>query len=247
MKKVFTIFLLILSSAFLFAQEEGDPEDLIEIEAEGRTFQQIADSLFQYLDPLKIPFGVLTNRVYAGDRLSSFSNGDTIRAENLKQTFWDLEQATLPYTGFVSRYTEVNDSLFNQINRGELPIMIIDYNISSIKEDAYDIGALIIGEDGLPREGDSELSAYETGSCLVAGLAAKQAYANKPYHFTLKHILSNTSYEISQVNIIDLSSQDQWVVLPERETEVIFTETGNRYFKIQVQFNNRETSSFIFF
>src|SRR5690625_1845884 len=115
------------------------------------------------------------------------------------------------------------------------------------KEDAYDIGALNIGEDGLPREGDSELSAYETGSCLIAGLAAKQAYANKPYHFTLKHILSNTSYEISQVNIIDLSSQDQWVVLPERETEVIFTETGNRYFKIQVQFNNRETSSFIFF
>src|SRR5690606_6491345 len=136
MKKIFTIFLLILSNTFLFAQEEGEPEDLIEIEAEGRTFQQIADSLFQYLNPRPIPFGVLTNRVYAGDRLGSFSNGDTIRAENLKQTYWDLEQATLPYTGFVPRYAEVNDSLFNQINRGELPIMIIDYNISSIKEDA---------------------------------------------------------------------------------------------------------------
>src|SRR5690625_2413049 len=246
MKKIFTVLLLILSST-LFAQEEGEPEDLIEIEAEGRTFQQITDSLFQYLNPMQIPFGVLTNRVYAGDRRSAFSKGDTIRAENLKHTYWDIERAILPYTGFLPRYPEIKDSLFNQINRGELPIMIIDYNISSIKEDAYDIGALIIGEDGLPREGDSELSAYETGSCLIAGLAAKQAYANKPYHFTLKHILSNISYDISLVNIIDLSSQDQWVVLPERETEVIFTETGNRYFKIQVQFNNRETSSFIFF
>jgi len=54
MKKIFTIFLLILSNTFLFAQEEGEPEDLIEIEAEGRTFQQIADSLFQYLNPRQI-------------------------------------------------------------------------------------------------------------------------------------------------------------------------------------------------
>jgi|GEM_PF-1787745 len=64
MKKIFTLSLFIFSNFLLFAQEEGDPGNIIEIDANGRSYQQITDSLFSNLDNSQIPFGVLTDRVY---------------------------------------------------------------------------------------------------------------------------------------------------------------------------------------
>jgi len=244
MKKIFTFLLFALTSSILFAQEEGDPEGIVEITANGRSFQQITDSLFINLDKSQIPFGVLTDRVYLGNSLNSYGNGDTIAAETIKQVFWNAENATIPNSGFIPRYQRVSDSLFLAINKGELPLMIVDYNISSIKEDAYETGALTIDPNGFITNGDNGITPYETARCMVAGITAKNAYANFPYQFTLPfdNILSNTTSKIEQIKITNVNSGNEYILIPGGKIDVTFLIEGTQFLTIQIKYQEGITN-----
>lgn len=92
MKKfLLTALLLATLPCISVAQQQGGTES--EIEANGRTFQQIFDSLTTGLIKSRIPYGYLYNRVYPWTQLDEWQDGDTTSMYGLFQRWFDVEQS----------------------------------------------------------------------------------------------------------------------------------------------------------
>ena len=86
---------LILIFIFCFAGFPVQAQTEVEIEANGRSYSQIFDSLSTGLIPSRIPYGTLYDRVYGWSGLDTWGNGDTTSVSRLFQSWYDAEQSVV--------------------------------------------------------------------------------------------------------------------------------------------------------
>ncbi len=91
MKKILHHILLIF--VFSFAANTIQAQTEIEIDANGRTYSQIFDSLSTGLIQARIPYGTLYDRVYGWSGMSEWQSGDTTSVAQLFQGWYDAEKA----------------------------------------------------------------------------------------------------------------------------------------------------------
>ena len=85
------ILFFVFTVTFLTAQAQTE----IEIDANGRSYSQIFDSLSTGLIPSRIPYGTLYDRVYGWSGLDTWEGGDTTSVSRLFQSWYDAEQSVV--------------------------------------------------------------------------------------------------------------------------------------------------------
>ncbi len=86
---------LLLLIAVTFSSYKLNAQTEIEINANGRSYSQIFDSLSTGLIPSRIPYGTLYDRVYPWSGLSQWLNGDTTTMSHLFQSWYDAEKSVM--------------------------------------------------------------------------------------------------------------------------------------------------------
>src|SRR5690606_17220306 len=135
MRKILCIVLLALYGGAVLAQNAEDSIAVREIEAGNRNFQQIFDSLAQNLDYLRVPQGMLANRVFLGAEMANITPGDTISSDHIRQLVFNMDKAALPNLDVTPVYEDLMESNKQLMLKSRLPIVVLDYTLSKISED----------------------------------------------------------------------------------------------------------------
>lgn len=163
-KLLYLLILITLSvSNRVYAQTER------EIEANGRTYSQIFDSLSTGLIPARIPYGVLYDRVYPWSGLSEWTNGDTTSVAHLFQSWFDAEQSVVDASIRPNNYSTIRDAVQQQLFEVKLPIIALNFQFGYIDSTAGQDGRLS-EPDGILTD-NGQASPYLTKGVTIAGMA----------------------------------------------------------------------------
>lgn len=199
--KILSLLIVILLSVNprLYAQTE------IDIDANGRTYSQIFDSLSTGLIPSRIPYGILYDRVYPWSGLSQWTNGDTTSVAHLFQSWFDAEQSVIDPSVRPDNYTTMRDEVQHQIFEVKLPIVALNFQFGYIDSTAVQDGRL--SESNGILTDNQQASPYLTKQVTIAGVAIDKIYANTNYvlQYGSPLILDNTTTTIQNIVVTNIT------------------------------------------
>jgi len=118
---------LILAFVFAIGAYTVQAQTEIDIDANGRSYSQIFDSLSTGLIPARIPYGTLYDRVYGWSGLDTWGNGDTTSVSRLFQSWYDAEQSVVNPLARPNNYDSMRIVIQQQIFQVKLPVIAINY------------------------------------------------------------------------------------------------------------------------
>jgi len=89
LRKLILILVFSITGFAVHAQTE------VEIEANGRSYSQIFDSLSTGLIPSRIPYGTLYDRVFGWSGLDTWIDSDTVSVSRIFQSWYDAEHSVV--------------------------------------------------------------------------------------------------------------------------------------------------------
>lgn len=193
-KIIILAFILCCYAAKINAQTE------INITAGSKTYSETFDSLSTGLNPSRIPFGILYDRVYGWSGLDNFQNGDTTAVSRLLQGWYDLEQSYTNSNLRPNRYENMRKKVEQKIFAVQLPIITLLSNFSFIDSMAYSDGRIIVN-NGMLIDNNGALP-YSTKQIAMAGFGIDKVVANKNYALQLDTAITsnNTTYQIQSID-----------------------------------------------
>lgn len=153
------------------AQQQSGTER--EIEANGRTFQQIFDSLTVGLIKSRIPYSYLYNRVFPWTQLDEWQDGDTTSMYGLFQSWFDVAQSYVGSKGITYRYEIMRDSVAAQKRKLQLPVLALRNNFALLDSNAVADGRLDTSR-GLIADNGQGLPPYLSRSASLSGIATDE-------------------------------------------------------------------------
>ena len=150
-------FIAIMQSTKIVAQENED-----------RNITEVFDSLTTGLIKDRIPFGVLYDRVFPWSNLNEWDNEDSIHNYKLFQAWFDLENSNVYDDLRTNTYSAMRKNTNQEINLGQIPLLVINYNYSYFDLEAFQDGRLSM-VDGIIT--DNNLSTpYMTKNVTFGGI-----------------------------------------------------------------------------
>jgi pimeloyl-ACP methyl ester carboxylesterase len=234
-QKLFYLLLLIaltLSTNKLHAQTE------IDINANGRNYSQIFDSLSTGLIPSRIPYGTLYDRVYPWSGLSRWVNGDTTTMSHLFQSWYDAEKSVINSLARPNNYAAMRSVVQQQLFAIQLPIVAINYQFGYFDSTCVQDGR-VSAINGMLRDNNGA-SPYLTKQVTIAGIATDSIYAYKNYalQYGSPLLLNNTSTTIQNVVVNNVTAGTQYTLTAGVAQTIQFTQAGNNVLKFTVKLSN---------
>ncbi len=238
-KRIAVLLLILLFQTHMAKAQQSIPE----IEANGRSYSQIFDSLSTGLIPSRIPYGVLMDRVYAWSALSSWSNTDTLSASRLFQTWYDSENAVMDSTIRPNYYLTMRDIVQQQLYEVKLPVLAFNYQFGFIDSNALNDGRMS-EVNGILTD-NNNASPYFSKQVTFAGLATEEVIANKNYalQYSSSLILNNTSHTIQNIVVTNLTANIQYILAANTAQTIQFATAGKHLLRFAITLSNG--SSFI--
>lgn len=209
-----------------------------DIDANGRSYSQIFDSLSTGLILNRIPYGTLYDRVYPWSGLTEWSMGDTTSVPHLFQSWFDAEQSVIDSLLRLHVYDTMRSAIQQQLFQMKLPIVVINFQFAYIDSMAESDGRTSVINGILTDNGLA--SPYLTKQVSIAGLPIDKIYSNKNYLlvFGSPTILNNTSVVIDSVILDNLTEGSQKRLSSGAPQAIQFTLTGSNVLKLTVKLNN---------
>lgn len=142
-----------------------------EIEVGNRSYGQVFDSLSTGLIPSRIPYGILMDRIYGWASLAEWTNGDTVKASRLFQTWYDAEEAYMNPANRPANYLAMRDTVDQMIYEVKLPVVAFTYQFGYIDSFATQDGRLSVS-NGMLTDNNNALP-YISKQVNMAGLATE--------------------------------------------------------------------------
>lgn len=227
------LYSLLLFAALLFS---GKVQAQTEIEADGRTYSQLFDSLSTGLIPSRIPFGVLYDRVYPWSGLSKWTNGDTTSVAHLFQSWFDAEQSVMDPLVRPNNYNAMRDVVQQQLYQMKLPVVALNFRFAYFDSTAEQDGRISVTNGMLTDNGQA--SPYLTREVTFAGIATDKIYTNKNYalQYSSPLLLNNTTTSIQSIMVS--ASGAQYTLTAGVPQLVQFTQAGSNVVSFTVNLSN---------
>lgn len=116
----------------------------IEVNANGRSYSQIFDSLSTGLIQSRIPYGTLYDRVYPWSGLSKWVSGDTTSVAHLFQSWYDAEKSVMNPLSRPNNYPAMRTAVQQQLYAVKLPIIAINYQFAYFDSTAVQDGRVSV-------------------------------------------------------------------------------------------------------
>ncbi len=232
-KLLYLLMIIALSvSNRAYAQTE------IEIDANGRTYSQIFDSLSSGLIPARIPYGILYDRVYPWSGLSQWTNGDTTSVAHLFQSWFDAEQSVIDPSVRPNNYSTMRDEVQHQIFEAKLPIVTLNFQFGYIDSTAVQDGRL--SESNGILTDNQQASPYLTKQVTIAGIAIDKIYANTNYvlQYGGPLILDNTTTAIQNIMVTNITGGTQYTLTAGAGQITQFTQAGDNVVSFTVNLSD---------
>jgi len=197
--------------------------DSIVVDANGRTYQQIFDSLTQNLNKNKIKTGLLYNRVHPYTNLHLWESGQTTSASDLIQSWWDIEHSYLNQETAPIAYKEMRDKLLLDRIQLRVPILAVAADFNYFHPDAIQSGAITL-KKGLFEDGNPNLPAYAQNSVRLAGLGFDEVIEGKTYllNYDERLVFNNTAHPIDSIQLENTDTKERWVLTEGQEVPIVF-------------------------
>ena len=175
MKKIlslcFVAYFINLGYAF------GQNDSLFKDSTINVSFTKMIDSCFKYVDLSQVPTGLLMEKASTSVDLAAFTGQvtDSIDASIylLRRVYGTLHRASVD-TNVVKDTMDLEllvDTMQHYLSSGKIPIAIINYKYSCIKENAFDDSLLRMDGIELYDIDEREENPYETHTCFIASAA----------------------------------------------------------------------------
>ncbi|MEO6832964.1 MAG: hypothetical protein ABI378_10735 [Chitinophagaceae bacterium] len=217
--------ILLLYTNHTYAQSSED--STINIPENGRTYTQIFDSLTAGLIPMRVPYGVLYDRVYPWSGADAWQNDDTASVYQLYQTWFDMEHSRMDSTAPVT-YNAMRQTVDNMALEGRIPLLFISYNFARIDSTAVNDGRLSF-VDSVLTDNNIGPAPYTTHQVNIAGLPIDHATAGDTLSIEYNndiYRLSNTNATILSISITDVSEGWQYSFEPNNSQSIVFAQEG---------------------
>jgi len=225
-------------SIFLSLQQTSNAQTNTEIEANGRSYSQIFDSLSTGLIPSRIPYGVLMDRVYGWSGLTDWNNGDTVTASHLFQSWFDAEQAFVNAATRPNNYTLMRDAVQQQVYEVKLPVISFCYQFGYFDSLALTDGRLS-EVNGILTD-NNNASPYLSKQITFAGIATEDIVQTKSYALQYSNtlILNNTSFTIQSIVVKNITSNIEYTLTVNTAQVVQFTTAGTNLLRFTINLSN---------
>lgn len=155
---------LILGFVFVISAYSSQAQIEIEIEANGRSYSQIFDSLSTGLIPSRILYGTLYDRVYGWSGLDTWQSGDTTSVSRLFQSWYDAEQSLVNPLARPNNYDSMRTVAQQQMFQVKLPVVTINYQFGYINSTAESEGRMSVVDEILT---DNNLASLYLTKCVA--------------------------------------------------------------------------------
>lgn len=238
---VFAIFSFTTFSSY--AQTGDDTTDCLKL-GENQTYQELFDSVCSGLIKTRIPYGVLYERVIHLDDVRNWHNGDTTDKDKLFQDWWNMEHSNV-YGTTEGSYETMRAGVDTQTLTNQIPILYINYSLSTIDSAAFDDGRMGL-VNGIMTDNNLPLIPYSTINLRTGGVPINSVAAQDPINFFFDSSLysfSNNGIAVTNILVHDATENINFSITPGTAFSQIFTIEGQHTLKFDFQLADASTLS----